>query len=195
MSWTFRQVSGVCPIGARFGAGLWVAAALVLLVGLAGCDAASGYRDTGTRIAATTRFEPARMQGEWIVRERVASASDQLAAAPESLAFGAVDGDHIAVVWSHRACDKGTCTDLRTPLTANLTGPGRFVMSRGNGPDVEHWVLWTDADYRVAAIGTPSGAFGWIMTKGAVRSDLMQAAQEIMEWNGYDLANLVTVER
>lgn len=133
------------------------------------------------------------MRGLWVVRERVAEASNPLATAPESFEFGAVDANQIAVIWSHRVCDAAKCADLGTPLTANVTGPGRFVMPRGEGPPIEHWVLWTDADYRVAVIGTPSGAFGWIMTKGESRADLMQAAREIMDWNGYDMTQLQAV--
>lgn len=135
------------------------------------------------------------MQGRWVVRERTAETQDPQATAPENFEFGAVDGNQIAVIWSHRVCDAERCVDLRTPLTANVTGPGRFVMPRGEGPPIEHWVLWTDEDYRVAAIGTPSGAFGWIMTKGEARADLMQAAREIMDWNEYDMAHLQAVPK
>lgn len=170
-----------------------LAIALALTGGLTGCDATSGFRDGGARIAATTRFDPTEMHGRWIVRERAAAAQDRLASAPESFEFGTVDGNRMAVIWSHRVCDAVECIDHRTQLIAVATASGRFEMQRGEGPAIEHWVLWTDADYRVAAIGTPSGAFGWIMTKGPARDDLMQAAREILEWNGYDLARLVEV--
>ncbi|MEP3331618.1 lipocalin family protein [Sedimentitalea sp.] len=172
-----------------------LAVVLAIVAGLAGCDTSSSFRDTSARISATTRFDPVEMQGRWVVRERAAEAQDPQATAPESFEFGAVDGSQIAVIWSHRVCDAANCVDLRTPLTAKVTGPGRFVMPRGEGPPVEHWVLWTDADYRVAAIGTPSGSFGWIMTKGEARADLMQAAREIMDWNGYDIAHLQAVQK
>ncbi len=170
-----------------------LAVVLALVAGLAGCETTPGFRDSSVRIAATTRFDPAEMRGLWVVRERVAEASTDQATAPERFAFGAVDGTRIAVIRSHRVCDAATCVELQTPLTADLIGPGRFVMPRGAGVPVEHWVLWTDADYRVAAIGTPSGAFGWIMTKGEARGDVMQAAREIMDWNGYDTTLLQKV--
>jgi apolipoprotein D and lipocalin family protein len=157
---------------------------------LAGCDTGNGFRDQKARISVTTRFEPALMQGQWVVRERVAAAEDPLARRPEGFVFGAVDGDRFALTRTHRVCEGAACTDRRTPLTARLVGPGRYVV-----PGMaEQWVLWADADYRVAAIGTPTGEFGWIMTKGAARDDLMQAARAILGWNGYDLALLQGVE-
>ncbi|MDU9002754.1 hypothetical protein [Sedimentitalea todarodis] len=162
-------------------------AVAVAMAALAGCDTTTGFRDSSARIAATTRFDPVEMRGKWVVRQRAADASSPLATAPESFEFEAVDGNQIAVIWSHRVCDAVKCVDVRTPLTAKVTGPGRILMRRGEGPPTEHWVLWTDADYRVAAIGTPSGVFGWIMTKGAARADLMQAGGEIMDWNGYEM--------
>lgn len=174
----------------RRNAAWFVVAALLL----AGCAADPGFRDQGARMSATTRFDPEEMRGRWVVRERLAVAVDPLARAPEAFDFGAVKGDRLALTWTHRVCEGETCTDRQLPLTARLSGPGRYVVARGGAGAVEHWVMWTDADYRVAAIGTPSGEFGWIMSRGEARADLMQAAREIMDWNGYDLSLLQGVE-
>lgn len=65
------------------------------------------------------------------------------------------------------------------------TGPGRFRI--GDGP--EWWVMWLDADNRTAAIGTPGGAFGWIMDRAPKGgADRIRAAKEIMQWMGYDMS-------
>jgi apolipoprotein D and lipocalin family protein len=49
--------------------------------------------------------------------------------------------------------------------------------------------MWMDADNRTAAIGTPGGSFGWIMDRKATGGDdRIQAAREIMEWQGYDMS-------
>jgi apolipoprotein D and lipocalin family protein len=70
---------------------------------------------------------------------------------------------------------------------AALTGPGRITMGRGE----TLWILWVDADYRVAAVGTPSGAFGRILSRDPQpRPDLLRAAREVLEFNGYDVSRL-----
>ena len=52
-------------------------------------------------------------------------------------------------------------------------------------------MLWADADYRIAVIGTPDGRFGRILARRAdPPSDLVAAAREVLEFNGYDLAGL-----
>ncbi len=52
------------------------------------------------------------------------------------------------------------------------------------------WVLWVDSGYRTLAIGTPSGAFGFVLDRGAVPPDRFAAAREIFEFNGYRAAAL-----
>lgn len=61
-----------------------MALALAALV-LTACATNEGFRDPDARISATTRFDPARMQGAWQVQERVASAEDPAAHAPGKL--------------------------------------------------------------------------------------------------------------
>jgi apolipoprotein D and lipocalin family protein len=63
-------------------------------------------------------------------------------------------------------------------------------------PAAEIWVLWMDFDDRTAAIGTPSGRFGWIMDKNTTGGgDRITAARDIMEWFGYNMAQLEEVRR
>lgn len=66
-------------------------------------------------------------------------------------------------------------------------GPGRFAVA-----GQAWWVLWADGDYRTLVIGTPSGSFGFVLNRGgAISSDRMKAAREILDWNGYDLGQFV----
>ncbi|MFD3189497.1 lipocalin family protein [Sedimentitalea sp. HM32M-2] len=170
---------------------------LALLVGalaVSACAVPSGFRDPRAPFSASTRFDAAQMRGTWVVRARFAAADDDLGGNPERFEIGTVSGDGFAVTWHHLTCNAWECVGLTDDLVARITGPGRFTLPRGADPAAEHWVLWTDSGFRVAAIGTPNGDFGWIMTRGAVRDDLMAAAREIFEWNGYDLTRLQGVQ-
>jgi apolipoprotein D and lipocalin family protein len=83
---------------------------------------------------------------------------------------------------SFRLCLSGADSKGVGPLQP--TGPGRFVIA-----GQEWWVLWADGDYRTLVIGTPSGRFGFVLNRaGGISADRMRAAREILEWNGYDLA-------
>lgn len=171
-----------------------VVALLVGALAVSACAVPSGFRDPRAPVSASTRFDPAQMQGTWVVRARFAAADDGLGGNPEQFDIGAVSGDGFAVTRHHLTCNSWECAGLSDDLVARITGPGRFTLPRGGDVAADHWVLWTDAGFRVAAIGTPSGEFGWIMTRGAERADLMAAAREILEWNGYDLTRLRGVE-
>lgn len=70
--------------------------------------------------------------------------------------------------------------------------PGRIIV--GTPPfGTEYWVLWVDADYRTAAIGTPSGSFGWIIDrKRTGGADRLKAAADMLAFNGYATDRLQT---
>jgi len=71
-------------------------------------------------------------------------------------------------------------------------GPGRWKTQSPSGtlPDEDLWVMWMDFDSRTAAIGNPSGEFGWIMDKNPTGGgDRITAARDIMEWFGWALKN------
>ncbi|MEM6408512.1 MAG: lipocalin family protein [Pseudomonadota bacterium] len=72
-------------------------------------------------------------------------------------------------------------------------GPGRLLVSFKGVPFVKapYWVLWVDADYETAVVGTPSGRGGWILSRTPeIRADKLTAARRIFEFNGYDLSAL-----
>ena len=69
-------------------------------------------------------------------------------------------------------------------------GPGRFRRSDGQ-PGEAFWVLWVDEGYRTAVIGTPDGSFGFVLNRdAAIPADRMEAARRVLDFNGYDLAQL-----
>jgi apolipoprotein D and lipocalin family protein len=64
---------------------------------------------------------------------------------------------------------------------AETIGPGRL---RIKGQE-DWWILWVDSGYRTLAIGTPSGRFGFILDRGAIPADRLEAAREVLDFNGY----------
>ena len=125
------------------------------------------FRDLTAPIGSTTRGGPYDMAGNWRVQ----------AAYPGGV-FDAGDG----VSLDFAADGSGVMNGL--PL--RVTRPNRWQAG-----GLEYWVLWVDADFRTAVIGTPSGAFGWIMDRpGADAPDRTRAAREVLEFSGYDLSRL-----
>ena len=125
------------------------------------------FRDLTAPIGSTTRGGPYDMAGNWQVQ----------AAYPGGL-FDAGDG----VVLDFAADGTGVLNGL--PL--QVVRPNRWRVA-----GVDYWVLWVDDDFRTAVIGTPSGAFGWIMDRpGAASADRTRAARDILDFSGYDLGRL-----
>ncbi len=165
--------------------------ALVLL--LAGCAAEApqqGHRNPSAVIASAALFDPARFAGPWHV---VADFPAQ--GAPNC---GITREDWRQPVPGRFEVSGATCGPrgrMGFAAMAVVVGPGRIDLSAGNTrPDLGGeplWVLWIDADYRVAAIGTPSGRFGMILSREPVaRGDLYTAAREVLDFNGYALERL-----
>lgn len=160
-------------------------AVMALLMVLAGCAAPSvpGFRDPGARISSSAAFDGARFAGQW----QVVAAYDEEAACgvrPEIWTLDAAAG----FVIRGNDCAAGSVHGFATKGVVN--GPGR-ILRAGRAGNEALWVMWVDADYRVAAIGTPDGRFGRIMARpGAARGDLIAAAREVMDFNGYDISRL-----
>ena len=68
-----------------------------------------------------------------------------------------------------------------------VSGPGRFAETGGR----QFWVLWVDEGYRTAVIGTPDGSFGFVLNRdAAIPADRLEAARQVLDFNGYDVAQL-----
>ncbi len=163
-------------------------AALALLV-LAACVPATPvapvmpYRMASAPIWSNAQLDPARLRGTW--RQAAAFAATPGGCAPGGAQIGGQPG---ALTLAARLCLSGQEVRLSGPLLA--TGPGRFRAGTGAGGQ-DWWVIWVDTDYRTLAIGTPSGAFGFILNRGgALPPDRFRAAREIFDFNGYDTRSL-----
>lgn len=167
------------------------------LLRLLGASAATGLlsacfgkgKDTGVEfhrnvkrpISSTTRFDAERFAGRWIIRGEFVH--------PGHIpTFGAVQITQTGGIVS--ALDVYGPSGLLERYPAQQPVPGRVVV--GTPPfTTEYWVLWVDADYRTAAIGTPSGSFGWIIDRDKTGGeDRIKAARDVLGFNGYDLSRL-----
>ena len=152
------------------------------------------FRDTAAQIASQADVTAARMAGDWAIRQRFAAPRTPLlgltlAALPnEALQMSVLGGD----------CIDDVCIEIEILVLLEKTGPGRWTARdpQEHLPDGELWVMWMEFDSRTAAIGTPSGEFGWIMDKNiAGGGDRITAARDIMDWFGYDVPRLEEVNR
>lgn len=155
--------------------------ALVFAV-LAGCtpipktDAV--FRDLATPITSVALFDPAKFAGHW---ETVAAYD------AENCAFDVVASTADMIDLAERKCSGAVAHSI-----AQITGPGRFTPRGGANKGHEYWVMWVDQTYRSAVIGTVNGEFGMILNRTRdIPADRMQAAREILDWNGYDLTRLI----
>lgn len=159
--------------------------ALAILMLLASCAAlAPSLRDPAAPISSQATFDAGRFAAVWHV---VAAYGREARCGPLEEAWTSAGPGR------YRVTGAGCGPDGARPFAteARITGPGRIARRGPAGPE-ELWVLWVDADYRVAVIGTPSGRFARVMSRSpGARADLMQAARDVLRFNGYDPAALV----
>jgi apolipoprotein D and lipocalin family protein len=138
------------------------------------------FRPPDGAIYSNASFDLSRLQGSW---QQVASFADGAGCSGGVVTFTKDASGRL--VGDARLCVGGQMQGWSGPVTP--VGPGRFTFGAG----APWWVLWDDADNRTLAIGTPSGAFGFVLNRGAdIPSDRIVAAREILDFNGYDLSRL-----
>lgn len=162
----------------------------VALAGLAACSkppapAATGFRDPAVPIYSNAVLDLNRLRGDWVQVATFAPAA--AGCAPGAATIG---GEAGALDLSARLCLGGA--ELAASGALAETGPGRLTPAQAGGVLAQPWwVIWADVDYRTLVIGTPSGDFGFILNRdGALPADRLTAAREVLDWNGYDLAQL-----
>ena len=157
--------------------------ALCLSGALAACASGSGgpnLRDGGAQISSSAGFDPARFVDVWHV---AAGYGGDAHCGPLAETWVMTGAGRFRTTGT----DCGPRGARAFVADAKVTGPGRITR---NGQEL--WVLWVDADYRVAVIGTPSGQFARVLSRTpTVRPDLMEAARRVLRFNGYDPAALV----
>lgn len=158
--------------------------ALLLLALLAACAPQSpGLRSREAQISSFAAFDPARFVDVWHI---VAAYGDEARCGP------------LAETWTRSGAQSFRVTGTfcgpngarAFAADAAMSGPGRIARVMPGGTETL-WVLWVDADYRVAVIGTPDGRFARLLSRTpVVREDLMRAARDVLRFNGYDPAGL-----
>jgi apolipoprotein D and lipocalin family protein len=148
--------------------------ALLLLAACAPKHAASpAFRAADAPIWSAAAFQAGQVAGTW---RQVAAFQSKGA----SCSSGAIE---ITPEAGGLRLTGSLCLAGRVETVSGLAepvGPGRL---RIKGED--WWVLWVDSGYRTMAIGTPSGRFGFILDRGAIPGDRLEAAREIFDFNGY----------
>ncbi|MEO1641303.1 MAG: lipocalin family protein [Pseudomonadota bacterium] len=170
---------------------------IALILALAGCATQdsgglfSVYRDTEVPISSKALFEPQRFLGTWheVARYPVPF---QAGCVGVTATYGLQDDGLLSVL---NICRNPDGTERgRISGTAEIVGPGRLIVRFPSVPfgAADYWVLWTDEDYRTAVVGAPNGRSGWILNRTpAIRADRLDAAKDVLAFNGYDLNRLV----
>ena len=156
---------------------------MLVLAGCVGSAPESLLHEQG-RMSSAALFEPARFGGEWrVVQSGVAGC----AGARQDWAVDGQGGYRLSGVDCSGAAPRALSGQMR------VTGPGGRMAASGDAyRRLPVWVLWVDQDYRMAALGTPDGSFGVVLAReGATsRDDLIRAAREVLDFNGYNLRKI-----
>ena len=135
------------------------------------------FRDRSVMISTPAVFDAAAFMGEWNVIARIPEAGLPPCAA--IVEFTATDGGYSIA----EGCAGGAAYRA---ATGPMTMPGRFAT------DPAVWVLWVAQDGGSAIIGRPDGSMGMIINRGtSMNGDRYRAAREVMDFNGYDVSQLV----
>ena len=151
-------------------------AAISALLAVAGCvtPPAPGYRDTVRPLSITTRTAPDLWQGTWHLR-----AATPGEGAARQFAF---DAGRITPGCAP-ACGRG--------WTVKPTGANRWHLTNAQGQTRDLWLIWIDDSRRTAAFGEPDGGYAWVLDRRpSGGADRIQAAREILDFNGYDAGQI-----
>ena len=175
--------------------------ALLAALALAGCATLPGedvslfavYRDTNTPIASIASFDPERYLGLWyeVARYPVVFEAGCVGVTAE---YGKRPDGDVSVKNICRNPDGSIKSMIEG--SAEIVGPGQLKVRFPSVPfgASDYWVLWVDQDYQTAVVGAPNGRSGWILNRSPnIPPDRLNAAREILDFNGYDLSRLMEV--
>ena len=176
---------------------------LLVCLALAGCSRAlpdeevgglfEVYRDTEVQIASKALFEPEKYLGTWYEIARF-PVPFQAGCSGVTAEYGALPDGRISVFNTCRTPDGAVRSKISG--SAEIVGPGRLAVTFPSVPfgAADYWILWTDDGYRTAVVGAPNGRSGWILNRDPqIPEDRLNAAREVLDFNGYDLTRLVMV--
>ena len=154
---------------------------LALLAACAPQD--QNLRSADAQISSSANFDPARFVDVWHV---IAAYGDEVTCGSLAETWVRTGAESYRVTGTY--CGPNGARAF--VADARLSGPGRITRAMPGGKETL-WVLWVDADYRVAVIGTPDGRFARVLSRTPeLRGDLMRAAKDVLRFNGYDPAAL-----
>jgi apolipoprotein D and lipocalin family protein len=151
------------------------------------------YRDLDVPIASKAVFDPDRYLGTWYEVARYPVLFER-GCVGVTATYGKRDDGAISVLNICRNPDG--MVKSRIEGKAEIVGPGRLAVSFPSVPfgASDYWVLWVDEGYRTAVVGAPNGKSGWILNRDPqLPVDRLNAAREVLDFNGYDLDRLMEV--
>lgn len=147
---------------------------------LSGCVTApgsgeGGYRDGDAPMGATTRFDPVRFSGDWVLVS----------------GFGPTTTGRVAFI---NNAVQNTMT-LSSDVIAGRAGvydiSGAGILTRQSNAEDTLIVMWVDEGFRTAAVGTENGDFGAILNrKSDIPADRAAAARQVLDFYGWDISKL-----
>lgn len=151
------------------------------------------YRDTTIPIASKAVFDPARYLGTWyeVARFPVLFETGCVKVTAE---YALQDDGNISVLNTCRNPDSTVRSTIQG--SAQIVGPGRLKVSFPSVPfgASDYWILWVDEGYRTAVVGAPNGRSGWILNRDPkIPVDRLNAAREVLDFNGYNVSKLMEV--
>ncbi|UWR23494.1 lipocalin [Sulfitobacter sp. S190] len=156
------------------------AAWAALAVALAGCAAAPvpqgdvriGLRNPTAPLGGVSRFEVARFAGDWTTLRCLGDCAARVryVVATDGVLLREADG-------------------VRTPYRISAPGVLREV-----GGDATLVVMWVDEGFRTAAVGDAEGTWAAVIDRGTGSADRTAAATEILDFNGWDVSRIRSVE-
>ena len=172
-------MTGRGPLSRRLRAFFAKSAAMsapVAVLALAGCMAPPepSYRDRAQPLSITTRVAPSLWHGDWYLR----------AATPGEREIAKLGFDAGSITPNCApACGAG--------WHVAPTGTNRWRLTDATGQTRELWLIWIDDSGRTAALGEPDGGYAWVLDRSAKGGlDRIQAAREILDFNGYDAGQI-----
>jgi len=164
---------------ARPAYGISVGWLCIAMLALAGCGAPDPtattltYRNPTATLAGTTRFDAERFTGNWQARSCIGPC---------------------AATTNYRVSQTGAFVASAAGATQTYLVDGPGILRAAEDPEVLV-VMWVDDGFRTAAIGTASGDMAAIISREATGgADRIAAAREILDFNGWDTAQLRDVK-
>lgn len=156
---------------------------LLLVAACAVAPRSVALRDAASPLRSIAGYDFSRMVGDWQTAAFLAPIGTRCGA--EALAIRA-DGAALRV--TGRLCTGGGVQPVDT--RAVPVGPGRLALS---GRAEDWWVIWSDHGDRTLVIAPPSGTSAVVLDRGRISPDRLQAARDVLAFNGFDVARLIAV--